>query len=199
MSILGIEGLFIIGRQVATDWGKIIDILAINEKGQLYVVELKREKTPRDAVAQLLDYGAWVGTLGYQQLQEIYSQYYITYHEIIQDLPETIEDVYAQHFGEAPEVFNSEHHLVLAASELDASSERIVAYLRETYGVFINVVFFKHFQDGANGYLARGWLVEPEEAAITTRRSGRISKRREEEPWNGRDFYISFGEDESRS
>jgi RecB family endonuclease NucS len=41
-----------------TSYGKRIDILAIDAEGTLYVLELKRDQTPRGIVAQLLDYGS---------------------------------------------------------------------------------------------------------------------------------------------
>ena len=50
--------LLVIGRQVVTSYGKYIDLLAIDTNGHLVVIELKRDKTPREIVAQLLDYGS---------------------------------------------------------------------------------------------------------------------------------------------
>ena len=47
------------GRRTAS----YIDLLAIDADGNLHVLELKRDKTPRDVVAQVLDYGSWVTTL----------------------------------------------------------------------------------------------------------------------------------------
>ena len=53
-------GLMVIGREVATAFGQRVDILAIDSDGNLVVLELKRETTPREVVSQLLDYGHWV-------------------------------------------------------------------------------------------------------------------------------------------
>jgi RecB family endonuclease NucS len=44
-TILG-EPLLIIGRQVATSSGKVIDLLAADADGVLHVLELKKDKTP---------------------------------------------------------------------------------------------------------------------------------------------------------
>ena len=59
MSIISPNLLFL-GRQVPTNYGGYIDILAMEENGDLVIVELKREKTPRDITAQVLDYASWV-------------------------------------------------------------------------------------------------------------------------------------------
>lgn len=45
----------LIGKQVRTSHGGFIDLLALNQDGQLIVVELKREMTPREVVAQALE------------------------------------------------------------------------------------------------------------------------------------------------
>ena len=52
------RSLMIIGREVATPLGGRIDILAIDADGNLVVIELKRSRTPREVVAQTLDYGS---------------------------------------------------------------------------------------------------------------------------------------------
>jgi len=62
-TILG-QPLLIIGRQVVTSFGKVIDLLAVDADGILHVLELKKDKTPREVLAQILDYGSWVRSLG---------------------------------------------------------------------------------------------------------------------------------------
>jgi RecB family endonuclease NucS len=48
------DKLLVIGRQVATSFGGFIDLLCINDIGDLVIVELKRDKTPREITAQFL-------------------------------------------------------------------------------------------------------------------------------------------------
>ena len=57
LEILGLDSLLLIGRQVFTEFGKKIDLLAINAQGDLYMIELKKDRTPREVVAQALEYG----------------------------------------------------------------------------------------------------------------------------------------------
>ena len=64
-SIVEDSALLIIGRQVSTDLGSFIDLLALDRDGNTAIVELKRDKTPRETVAQALEYayqeqGMWV-------------------------------------------------------------------------------------------------------------------------------------------
>jgi alkylated DNA nucleotide flippase Atl1/Holliday junction resolvase-like predicted endonuclease len=52
-----LEGLRIVGRQVQTDGGPI-DLLGIDAQERWVVVELKRARLPREALAQALDYAS---------------------------------------------------------------------------------------------------------------------------------------------
>lgn len=58
LSLLG-EELLLVDRQTRTTGGPL-DILAMDADGQLVIVELKRDRTPREVVAQVLDYASWV-------------------------------------------------------------------------------------------------------------------------------------------
>ena len=53
----------LIGRQEDTGFGGRIDLLAIAPDGSLVLIELKRDRTPRNVVAQALDYPSWVEKL----------------------------------------------------------------------------------------------------------------------------------------
>lgn len=64
-SIRGIDLLLVVGQQVRTEYGGYIDLLALDADGRAHVLEIKRDRTPRDVVAQTLDYGSWVQNLGF--------------------------------------------------------------------------------------------------------------------------------------
>jgi len=182
--------LLLIGRQVPTAFGKFIDLLALDSEGQLVVIELKKDKTPREVVAQLLDYGSWVRGLEDDDIAAIFDSYLAKYHPAHKTA--SLDEAFCERFGvdELPEL-NESHKLVLVASELDDSSERIITYLAEEYGVSINAVFFRVFRDGASEYLSRAWLADPVQV------DAKVEAKREKLPWNG-EYYASFGADKNR-
>ena len=153
VSLLGLNVL-IIGRQVRTPSGGRIDLLAIDQQGELVILELKRDRTPREVVAQALDYASWVTDLLPIQIAEIGQQY----------LKRPLADAFVETFGASlPEVINKDHRIVIVASELDDSSERIVQYLSSRHSLNINVVFFTCFCQGKKEFVGRAWLLDPEE------------------------------------
>lgn len=185
-AILG-EKLLVIGRQVHTAQGKVVDLLAIDGDGALHVLELKRDKTPRDVVAQILDYGSWAVGLDREALAAIAAQH-------LGDVP--FEVAFEEVFGQAPpDDINSEHRLTIVASELDPSSERIVQYL-SGFGVPINAAFFAFFGDEGRQYLGRSWLISSDSGASST---GDASKPVRKGKWSGKDWYVSFGDGLGRS
>ncbi|MBW4488894.1 MAG: DUF91 domain-containing protein [Trichocoleus desertorum ATA4-8-CV12] len=187
LSILSPQ-LMLIGRQIPTAYGKFIDILAMDMSGYLSIIELKRNRTPREVVAQLLDYASWVQTLSYEAIAKTYSD---------KNQNKKIEEGFDEAFGMSlPEQINQAHELIVVSSELDTSTERIISYLSDNDGVPVNAVFFRFFRDNDREYLTRTWLTEPEEVE---RKASKSKSRKGGESWNGRDFYISLGEGEHRT
>src|SRR5262245_9205708 len=68
--LLGLD-IMIVGRQVITDHGGRIDLLGIDRNGDLVILELKRDLTPREIVAQVLDYASWVADLTTKRVHEL--------------------------------------------------------------------------------------------------------------------------------
>lgn len=176
--------LLVIGRQVRTGYGGFIDLLGLDADGRVHVLELKRDRTPRDVVAQALDYGSWARGLGLEDLEQIFLDHH--------DGETGLGEAFAEQFSSPlPDVVNADQQFTIIASELDPTSDRIVEFLAETYGVPINAVFFRHFRDDGRDYLARTWLLDPEPI------EGRPARPSRTRPWNGRDFYAILGRVES--
>src|SRR4051794_39467789 len=75
-SILGLDVLLIVGRQVITSFGTRIDLLAMDSEGTLYIIEVKKARTPREVVAQALDYGYWVEELTLDDLATLHANHH---------------------------------------------------------------------------------------------------------------------------
>lgn len=163
-------GLLVIGRQVETDFGGFIDLMCLDGAGDVVIVELKRDKTPREITAQVLDYGSWVKELSNDRITGI-AEGYLGQGKF--------EEAFKRRFGaDLPETLNENHRLLIVGAEIDASSERIIKYLSDTYGVNINAATFQYFkdQDGSE-FLARVFLLEPSQVELQSRTKG-ASKRR---------------------
>jgi len=155
--------LLVIGQQVKTAFGKFIDLLCMDSDGKLVIVELKRDRTPREVTAQALDYGSWVKDLDFAQIAAIAAKYFEETGSKYSDL----ESAFAAKFpnSDFPDAINASHGMRVVASEIDDSTERIIRYLSETYGVDINAACFRFFKtkDGCQ-LLVRTFIVAKEEA-----------------------------------
>lgn len=166
--------LLLIGSEVRTEHQGRLDLLGIDSAGTVHIIELKKEKTPRDVVAQALDYASWIVTLGYEALDGICRGYrgldlLTAYDERFRrSLPETVD--------------GKDHSITIVASSLDEASERIVRYLSDCHGLNINAVFFSIFEDDAGKLLTRTWLIEP--AKVSARAIER-TERDDHEDWTG--------------
>ena len=184
--------ILVIGREVTTSYGGRIDVLCIDADGNLIVLELKRDHAPREVVAQVLDYGSWIRHVNSVEIESIFRDYQLRF--LKRETPEGIDAALTGKFDAIPDELNSSHRLVIVASELDPSTQRIVLYLQEEHGVDINVVVFRKFQDGDREYLTRSWLSEPDFLSVGPSPSATPKGKGD---WNG-EYYVSFGEGEHR-
>lgn len=180
LSLVGVDGI-IIGRQVPTDHGKRIDILAMDEEGALVIVELKRDRSPRDIVGQVLDYASWVRHLTTKDV-----------HDLTQALSgKPLADIYRARYGKSlPETLNRSHQMIVVASEVDEATKRIIEYLSEEHDVGINASFFNIFSTEGHEWLTTDSLLDQEEV-----KDRAVKKTRA--PWSGL-YYVTGGAEEDR-
>jgi len=179
--ILGMN-LAVFGRQVQTPFGGRVDLLALDSEANCVIIELKKARTPREVVAQLLDYASWVVDLTFDEIDHI--------SQACGHGP--VGALYQSAFGSTmPESVNTSHHMILVAAELDSSSERIIGYLTDRHDVSINAVFFTFFSKEGKELLGRAWLRDP---VVTIERS-EAKKRR---PWAGY-WFVNVGDGAHRS
>lgn len=179
------EEWMLIGRQVDTGRGGRVDLMAIAPDGSLVIIELKRDRTPRDVVAQALDYAGWVESLRAEEIAAIYERF--------SGGRRLAEDFKARFRSElVDDSLNESHQIVVVAAALDDSTERIVNYLNDR-DVPVNVLFFQIFTHGADQFISRAWLLDPTHVQVNV-----VNPPGSGGPWNG-EYYVSFGHDATRS
>lgn len=184
-NILSDEWL-LIGRQEDTGFGGRIDLMAIAPDGALVLIEIKRDRTPREVVAQALDYASWVQTLHADEIAAIYERF----------APgKSLADEFRKRFGQKldEDTINDSHQIVVVAGSLDDSTERIIKYLNER-NVAINVLCFQVFKHGDEQLISRAWLNDP----LVSQAAAAAAPNGPTEPWNG-EFYHSYGVSDTRS
>ncbi len=135
--------ILIIGRQVTTNLNTSIDLLGVDEAGNTVVIELKREKTPRETIAQLIEYASFIDNLDYEQLNEIYQNY--SGEEV------GLEDYHQEYYNSSNEQkvsWNKISKLMIVAENITPEIKQTALYLRKK-GLDVFCLEFKYFVNSA--------------------------------------------------
>jgi len=136
--------ILIIGRQVTTNLNTFIDLLGIDDFGNTVVIELKRDKTPRETLAQLLEYASFIDNLDYEQLNDIFQNY--SGEEV--GLEEYHQQYY-QNWKSENVSWNKSSKLVIVAQDISKEIKQTSLYLRKK-GLDVYCVEFKYFVNNSN-------------------------------------------------
>ncbi len=146
--------LLIIGRQVLTSLGRAIDLLAVDRWGDVVILELKRGRTPRETVAQALEYAAFAAQLDYAQIESLARQY--------QDddglsLVEAHRNYFALGADEGVS-FNKNQRLVIVGETITPEIRETAAFLNDK-GIRVTCLEFSFFRTGDGKRLLSGDIV----------------------------------------
>lgn len=155
--ILEDSRLLVIGRQVHTSLGGFIDLLGIDSHGDVVVVELKRDRTPRETVAQALEYASYIAELEFDELEEICRSY--TKEETL-----NLAEHHRDHFSLGPNIavsFNKDQRLVIVGQQISPGIIKTARFLGSK-GVRVTCVEFTYFQseDGEDRLMTQETVVE---------------------------------------
>ena len=138
--------LLIIGRQVPTDLGKSIDLLGVDREGNVVVVELKRDRTPRDVVAQALEYAAFAAGLDAAALESILGEYH-------PDELMGLAEYHRKYFDQSEAVaFNKDQRIVIIGQQVTPEIRQTARFLGHK-GIPVTCVEFTFFQAAGGGRL----------------------------------------------
>lgn len=148
--LLAPDRLLYIGRQVPTDLNKAIDLLAIDSRRRVAVVELKKGRTPRDIVAQALEYAAFVRRLDYDALNSIAVSYFSRREQPWQSLSEAHQDFFPQGESAEPENidWNPSQIVILVGQTVQPEIIDVARYLRD-HNIDIRVLQFAYLESSS--------------------------------------------------
>ncbi|MCH8009961.1 MAG: DUF91 domain-containing protein [Chloroflexi bacterium] len=153
------DNLLIIGRQVSTSSGPL-DLLGLTAEGKLVVIELKRDRAPRETVAQAIDYASWIAVQTQEEIRRIATEY----------LKRPLEDAFQDRFGgeTLPELQMKSPSILVVASRLDAATERMIEFLSEQHGMDIDGLVFRYIKLSSGAEVLIRSSVVSEEQRIST-------------------------------
>ncbi len=162
--------ILIIGRQVETNLGGYIDLLGVDREGNVVVIELKRDKTPRDTIAQSLEYVSFAARLDANQLEDILRVYL---KDESLDLAAHHREYFSLDVYEAV-AFNKDQRIVIVGQRIAPGIRQTAAFLGAK-GVRVTCVEFTFFlAEGGTRLLSQEIVVGKESEKPTNVTSGSL-------------------------
>ncbi len=143
-AIIG-SNITIIGRQTMSKSGPI-DLLGIDKAGNVVIIEIKRDKLPREALVQAIDYASNAAEWTIEKLSEICSEY--SGKSLEETITESFPDVDIENLN-----INDTQRIVLVGFSVEASLERMIEWLSDNFNVNINAVVLSYIMTSSGDEL----------------------------------------------
>lgn len=199
------------------DTGDRLDVLALDARGELVVIELKRDTADRTTDLQAIKYASYCSTLTPKDIQEEYRSFWRSRDDDLADSDEEeIKNQIGQRFvdflaeceskevtvteeGWADFELDNQPRILLAAGDFETKITSPVMWLNEEYGLEISCVKLETYQCNGDVYLAPRQVIPIPEAEEYMTRVRKKDAEQSKKEWNGRDFYVQFGPGKNRS
>lgn len=152
-SILG-QDIALIGEQIQTISGPM-DFLGIDRSGNTVIIELKRDKLPREALVQAIDYASDVADWDLDRFREICKSF----------TNQSFEDVFQQHFENVSLedlAINQAQRLLLVGFAIEDSLSRMIEWLSDKFNVGINAVLLNYVKTQKGDEILSRTVIIPE-------------------------------------
>jgi len=149
------ENILIIGEQVQTKSGPL-DLLGIDELGNIIIIELKREQIPREALAQAIDYASDVASWDIDKLNELCNKYN----------NKSLEEIFTDKFSDIDLdslSINQAQRILLVGTSIEESLQRMIEWLSDEYEMGINSILLKYIKTPSGDELLARTMLIPEE------------------------------------
>ena len=136
------ESLIWIGRQtsaIVEEFPIFPDLLGVDIEGHLVIVKLKKDKAPREVIAQLLEYASWAKTLTDKEIHQIGDAYFQTRGEF--------QAAFCEEFDtdEVPPL-NRSLRLFIVAQRIPDRILKVCQFLRDSHDMDINCIVISTFE-----------------------------------------------------
>ncbi len=165
--ILG-EDILIIGEQVYSKSGAL-DFLGLDNSGNIVIVELKRDKLPREVLTQAIDYASDVASWDIDRLSEICLGYN---GQTLEDfISENLEGIKLEDL-----VINKAQRLLLVGFSIEEPLSRMIEWLSLNYDIGINAIILNYIKTSSgNELLSKTAIISEEiEKAKANKRTFKI-------------------------
>ena len=151
--ILG-EDIAVIGEQVQTTSGPM-DFLGIDTNGNTVIVELKRDKIPREALVQAIDYASNVADWDIDRFREICQSF--TNQSLEEYLQERFEGITIEDLA-----INQTQRLLLVGFAIEDSLDRMIEWLSDRYSVGISAIMLNYARTAKGDEILSRMVMIPE-------------------------------------
>ncbi len=123
------------------------DLLGVDSEGNLIIVEFKRGRTPRDVMAQLLEYASWANELSEEEIHEIADVYFERRDEF---RGRTFSEAFMEVF-DIPETdelrpLKRKLRLFVVGEEIQPRVANVCRFLRTSYKIDVSCIAVSKFQ-----------------------------------------------------
>lgn len=153
-AILG-QDILIVGEQVPTKSGPV-DFLAVDRLGNVVIVELKRDRIPREAMVQAIDYASDIASWDLDKLNEV----------CLKQKGQTLDAYVNENFRDLDFEdisWNQTQRILLVGTYVEEPLQRMIEWLSGKYGVLINAVLFRYIRTKSEDELIARTVVVPED------------------------------------
>jgi len=173
--ILGSD-ILIIGEQVYTKSGPL-DFLAIDNNGNIVIVELKRDKLARVVLAQTIDYASDLSTWDIDRLSETCISY--TGNSLEDHISANFENIQIDDL-----TINQTQRLLLVGFSIEEPLNRMIEWLSSNFDMSINAIVLNYVKTSNGTELLSRTVTIPEEIAKDKTSKRKFKIEMSDEPGN---------------
>ena len=160
------------------------DLLGVDSEGNLVIVEIKRAKTPRNVIAQLLEYAAWANELSAEQIHETAEAYFETRDGF---RGKTFSNAFRETF-EMPETdelpsLNQKLRLFVVAGKIQPRVASVCRFLRTSYRIDVSCIAVSKFQTESGDEIVSTEIKVGDEEIVTHK--ARPQRTLQSSRWSG--------------